>query len=192
MKSITSKASAICAKVGKPDKCGAAALAQLFGNALGPSRKRSFDPTAECVVAAQCAKKKATNQRMKKKTLCVVLLEEKPASVPKGRLRSKLLESGRKIKLQFKCCMKASEVRNFICDDFSEFEGVQTAQYLRCEKNSVMLLNENQELDGDGVIDLAGQGSLYLTQKEVTMSVTVVTYYHAYLKGSLNRSLMKH
>ena len=55
------------------------------------------------------------------------------------------------------------KVRNFICDGFSEFEGVQTAQYLRCEKNNVMLLNE---LD---VIDLAGQGSLYLTQKEVTV-----------------------
>ena len=171
MKSVTAKAAAICAKVGKPNKSSAAALAHLFGNA-GPSRKRSFDPTAECVVAAQRAKKKATNQRMKNKTLSVVLLKEKPSVVPKGRLRAKLLESGRIIKLQFKRCMKSSEVRNIISSGFGEFEGVQTAQYLRCEKNNIMLLNESQELDGDGVIDLAGQGSLYLTQKEVTVSMS--------------------
>ena len=71
--------------------------------------------------------------------------------------------------------MKASEVRNIICRAFSEFQGVETAQYLRCEKNNVMLLNENQELDGDDIIDLAGQGSLYLTQKEVTVSLAIVT-----------------
>ena len=165
--------------MGKPSKSSAAAIAKLFGNATnaGHSRKRSFDPTAECVVAAQQAKKKATNQRMKNKTLSVVLLKEKPAVVPKGRSRSKLTESGRIVKLQFKRCMKASEVRNVISNAFSEFQGVEKAQYLRCEKNNIMLLNENQELDGDDVIDLAGQGSLYLTQKEVTVSVTIIAYH---------------
>ena len=154
--------------MGKPSKSSTAAIAKLFGNATkaGPSRKRSFDPTAERVVAAQQAKK-ATNQRMKNKTLSV-LSKEKPAVVPKGRSRSKLTESGLIIKLQFKRCLKASEVRNVISDAFSGFQGVEMAQYLRCE-NNVMLLNENQELDGDDVIDLAGQGSLYLTQKAVTV-----------------------
>ena len=113
---------------------------------------------------------------MKNKTLSV-LLKDKPAVVPKGRSRSKLKESGQIIKRQFKRCMKASEVRNVISDAFSGFQGVEMAQYLRCEKNNVMLLNENQELDGDDVIDLAGQGSLYLTQKAVTVSVTILTYY---------------
>ena len=97
-------------------------------------------------------------------------MEEKPTFV---RLRSKLLESGR---LQFKRCMK---VQNFICDGFSEFEGVQTAQYLRSEKNNVMLLNENQEV------------MVPLLDPKGSDCVTVVTYYHAYLMGSLNRSLMK-
>ena len=157
--------------MGKPSKSSAAALAKLFGTAGPSSRKRSFDPSAACVVATQQAKKKATNQRMKNKTLSVVLLKEKPAVVPKGRSRSKLTDCGRIVKLQFKRCMKASEVRNIICRAFSEFQGVETAQYLRCEKNNIMLLNENQELDGDDIIDLAGQGSLYLTQKEVTVSL---------------------
>ena len=163
--------------MGGPSKSSAAALAKLFGNATN-ARKRSFDPSAECVVASQKAKKKATNQRMKSKTLFVVLLKEKPAVVPKGRSRSKLTECGRIVKVQFKRCMKASEVRNVICSAFSEFQRVETAQYLRCEKNNVMLLNENQELDGDDVIDLAGQGSLYLTQKEVTVSEGIIIVEH--------------
>ena len=69
--------------------------------------------------------------------------------------------------------MKCSEVWNIISSDFAEFEGVQTAQYHWCKKNNIMLLNESQELDGDGVIDLAGQGSLYLTDKEVTISMSI-------------------
>ena len=82
------------------------------------------------------------------------------------------MESGRIVKLQFKRCMKASEVRSVISNAFSEFQGIEMAQY---RKSNVMLLNENQELDGDDVIDLAGQGSLYLTQKEVTVSVIAET-----------------
>jgi hypothetical protein len=78
--------------------------------------------------------------------------------------------------------MKASEVRNVISRVFSELQGVETAQYLRCEKNNVMLLNENQELD---VIDVAGQGSLYLTQKKVTVSMIIVTYHDKQLKSYL-------
>ena len=163
----------MCKKVGKPGESSAAALAKLFGNTAtaGPSRKRSFDPTSECVVASQRAKKKATNhQRMKTKTLTVVLLKEKPAIVPKGRSRSKLKDSGRIVKLQFKCCMKASQVRSIISSGFSEFKGIEGAQYLRCGQDNIKVVNENQELDGDDIIDLAGQGSLYLTQKRVNVS----------------------
>ena len=120
--------------------------------------------------ASQRAKKKATNQRMKTKTLTVVLLKEKPAIVPKGHSRHKLKDSGRIAKLQFKRCMKASQVRNIISNGFSEFEGIETAQYLRCGQDNIMVVNENQELSGDDLIDLAGQGSLYLTQKRVNVS----------------------
>ena len=73
---------------------------KLFGNTSkpGPSRKRSFDPTADCVVASQRCKKKATNQS---KTVAVVLLKEKTAIVPKGRSRGNLRDSGQIKKLQF-------------------------------------------------------------------------------------------
>lgn len=169
---MSSKAFSICSKVGQPSEASASALAKLFGNSSkpGPSRKRSFDPTSDCVVAAQRCKKKATNQRMKVKTVTVVLLKEKPAVVPKGRSRSKLRDSGRVKKLQFKRCIKAADVRTIISSAFSEFEGIETAQYLRCGQDNIMVVNENQELDGSDLIELAGQGSLYLTQKRVSVS----------------------
>ena len=172
MKSITDKASTACKKLGSPNESSAAALAKLFGNA-GPSttsRKRPFDPKSECVVATQHSKKKASNQRMKIKTLSVVLLKEKGGSVPKGRSRSKLRECGRIVRLQFKRCMKTDEVRKIIKDGFPGFACIETLQYLRCGQDNILVLNENQDLDGDDIINLAGQGSLYLTQKKVEVT----------------------
>ena len=76
-------------------------------------------------------------------------------------------DSGRIVKLQFKRCMKASEGSKIITDGFRGFDDVETVQCLRCGQDNVLLLNKKQDLDGDDVIDLAGQGSLYLTQKKV-------------------------
>ena len=63
-------------------------LTKLFGSANngGPSSKRAFHPTAECVVASQQAKKKATNQTIKTKILSAVLLKEKPVIVSYPRV----------------------------------------------------------------------------------------------------------
>ena len=69
---MSSNAFSVCRKVGQPSEASASALAKLFGNSHskpGPSRKRSFDPTSECVIASQRSKKKATNQAI---TVCVL------------------------------------------------------------------------------------------------------------------------
>lgn len=110
MKSTTDKASAVCKSVGNPSGSTAGVLAKLFHNSpkAGPSkgsRKRSFDPRSECVVASQKSKKKATNQRIKPKMLTVVLLSQKPDFVPKGHSRKKLKKAGRILKVEFKRCI---------------------------------------------------------------------------------------
>ena len=63
--------------------------------------------------------------------------------------------------------MTAEEVR---VGEFAGIDNVQTAQFLRCKPSNVLYLHQEQELDGEGVIDLAGQGSLYLTLKPVEVS----------------------
>lgn len=166
---------ALCKKVGNPSGSTVETLAKLFGtNPKAGSRKRSFDPRSECVVASQQAKKKASNQRMKPRMVTVVLLKQKPETVPKGHSRKKMKQSGRIVKVQLKRCMTTSEVRDVIVDSFSDFEDIRSAQFLRCGKDNIMLLNEDQDLNGDSVIDLAGQGSLYLVQKKVEVSSSLV------------------
>ena len=56
---MSSKALSVCSKVGQPSEASASALAKRFGNSSKPgsSRKRSFDPTSECVVASQRCKR---------------------------------------------------------------------------------------------------------------------------------------
>ena len=122
-------------------------------------------------MSAQKSKKKATNQRIKTKKLTIVLLKKKPSHVPKGYERKKLKSKGQIVKVELKRCMTSAEVRGILTKAFPEFEDLETAQYLRCGQDNIMLLNDEQVLDGEGVIDLAGQGSVYMTQQKVDVSV---------------------
>ena len=60
--------------------------------------------------------------------------------------------------------MTVSKVRETISNVFTKFV-VPDAQYLRCGQDNIMLLNSEQELDGEGVITLQkinmeGQGGM--------------------------------
>ena len=83
----------------------------------------------------------------------------------------KLKKAGRIVKVTLKRCMTASEVRDILVNAFPDFDDVQSAQFLCCGKDNIMLLNEDQDMNGDSVINLAGQGSLYLVQKKVSVSI---------------------
>lgn len=171
MQPTTQKASSVCHKVGNPSESTAGVLSKLFNKATPStgSRKRSFDPSSACVVAGQLSKKKATNQRMKVKKIIVVLMKERPTSVPKGYARKKLKQAGRIANTELKRCMSSLEVRDAIVEVFPAFQHVESAEFLCCGQDNVMLLNEQQELDGDEAINLAGQGSLYLVQEKVNV-----------------------
>ena len=93
--------------------------------------------------------------------MTVVLLRSKEEKVPKGKKRSILNASGRIKKLEFKRCMKATEV--IIAEGFQGFD-LQNIQFLVCGQDNVLTKFENQDLYGDGIIDLAGQGCAYLLQ----------------------------
>ena len=59
--------------------------------------------------------------------------------------------------------MKATEVRSIIAEGFQGFN-LQNIQFLVCGQDNVLTKFENQDLDGDGIMDLAGQGCAYLLQ----------------------------
>ncbi len=54
---------------------------------------------------------------------------------------------------------------------FANFDNIQSAQFLCCGIANIMLLNEEQDLDGDSIVNLAGQGSVYMVQKRVDVSI---------------------
>lgn len=169
VKSSTKKAATICNQLGNPTTSTASVLSKNGPTDCG--KKRSLDPKADCVVQANKAKKKATNQRIKIKKLTVVLLKKKPQYVPKGYERKKLKSAGRIVKIEVKRCMTQDEVRSILMEAFPAFEDVETSQFLRCGQDNIMLLNDEQDIDGEGIINLAGQGSVYMTQEKVKVSM---------------------
>ena len=149
-----------CKKLGTPDAKCAGTLKNLFPatSSCRASNKRVFDPAGDCVVLGAQKKKKATNMRIKPKCVSVVMLPAMPQHVPKGYARSKLCKSGHIRQLLFRRNMSPEEVRSLIEKEFKAFEGIQSAQFLKCEPSNVLCLHREQGLDGDGVIELAGQG----------------------------------
>ena len=59
------------------------------------------------------------------------------------------------MRLQFKRFLKTDEVRKIIKDGFPGFACIETSQYLRCGRDNILVLNENQDLDSDDIINLA-------------------------------------
>jgi len=70
--------------------------------------------------------------------------------------------------------MKATEVRDIISEGFQGFDA-QNIQFIVCGQDNVLTKFENQELDGDGIIDLVGQGCAYLLQVSLKLYIVHAT-----------------
>lgn len=57
--------------------------------------------------------------------------------------------------------MSVEEVNAIVLEGFKIIK-LDKFEYLKCQKNNSLLVAENQKLDGNGVIELAGSGCLYL------------------------------
>lgn len=107
---------------------------------------------------------------MKPKSVSVVIVNDVPSIVPKGRIRSKLTKSNQIAKISLRRSMSSSEVQRAIVDAFPAISDVETAKFLCCNKDNTIIVNDNQLLNGDEAIELAGQGSLYLTRSKTDVS----------------------
>ncbi len=171
VRAVTSKAQSYCAKVGNVSEKNAIALKQHFPSFYGKtSKKRKFDPTATCVVADQQKKKKSSNTRIKPRTFNVVLLPRKTIFVPKGYQRSKLLNDGRILKLVFRRNMSSEDVRNVILAGFSDLS-LEKVLFLTCGQDNRLEALSNDDVNGDSIFDLAGQGSVYILSVSYTSDV---------------------
>ena len=183
MHGASSKAKSVCSHLGKPSEADARVLSTLFPSVSRPTkrnRSEAFDPLADCVVSAQKQKKKAV--RIKPRKVNVVLIGES-SIVPRFSKRRALKKDGSIKQLSFLRSMSSRQVRNTIVRGFSEKITEHEAErivYLQSDPHTHTLTKiEKQECDGDDVIDLAGQGSLYIrleTVLVICVELSVFTY----------------
>ena len=166
MSRSSAKVRSVCKTLGKPSEAKAKVLASLFPTCAGTKRRAvEFNPDDECVAAeAHRRKRAATRGKGKAKKLKVVLLEDVPSSIPKGSQRNKLKNGGRIEEIGFHRQMGAEETRKHIQRAFCGLGCVSNFKYFQGHKDTSLKVSLRQELDGCGVIDLAGFGSLYLQQ----------------------------
>ena len=123
-----------------------------------------FNPTDECVASTRQRQKKAAIPQSKGRVKCIttLVLEDRPKFIPKGKKqREHLVAMGRLKELYFRRMMSAEEVNIIVLEGFKVINLVKF-EYLKCQKNNSLIVAENQKLDGNGVIELAGSGCLYL------------------------------
>ena len=129
-----------------------------------------FDPTDKYVVDdAHRRKKAATLGKVRTKRLKVVMLSDIQPSIPKGSRRQSL---GQILEVAFRRCMMSNEVMEHVRDAFKDLGNVSNFQFLRAHQDNTLQVAEDQQLDGLGVIKLAGCGSLYVKQSDDDIAVT--------------------
>ena len=154
------KVKSLCERLKDPPTASSRAIASLFP-ACGSKRK--FDPLQGCVVGERQRQKKSANPavRGRSKTITVVALKDIPRSIPKGVQREELKKAGRVKSLPFHRVMSQEEVRRVILEGFQ----IQDFRFLKGNRENTLKVHEAQTLDGNGTIQLAGFGSLYVQEQ---------------------------
>lgn len=134
--------------------------AKVLSKLFPGSYKRKFDPLSECVNSESKRKKKKFKGRPKEIT--TLLLSDIPATIPKGIARERVRKEGRIKDIPFGKWCSSEEIKELINEVFSGFSS--DFIFLEGQKNNSIHVASKQGLDGQGVIDLARHGSLYLKE----------------------------
>ena len=119
----------------------------------------------DCVASESHRHKKATfGKRVKR--VNVVMLKRIPSRVPKGIHRKRLKEDGWIIEVGFHRNMTSKMTLQLIADAFKEVCQVKNLEFYQANRDNTLQVHQDQELDGSGVLNLAGSGSLYVHQME--------------------------
>ena len=132
--------------------------------------KRKFDPSEVSFAEKQKKKKKAAV--VKPKTITFVVMNQQQSTVPKGRARKKLLAEGRIKKLAITRSMSVQSIRKCIKEAFSELKLSVSMVFMCTGTDNILEVFAKQDLDGSEVIELAGSGSVYLTEVSKKQNVS--------------------
>ena len=162
---LASQAISRCSSLKKPTDSEARALARLFpSSAKRTATVAVFDPN-ECVAEPQQKKKKrAYSSQGRPVNITVVLLKSFSSTIPKGKLRKALKDSGRIKTVALTRLMSAQQVRNSIIRAFHPLLGTEWI-FLDCNQESNCLEEaKDQGKSGDTIV--SRRGCLYLCKKE--------------------------
>lgn len=136
----------------------------------------AFDPTQPCVALDQQKKKKGV--RCKPSKVSVIVVEDIRRGIPKGKYRKELAESGRIVGLEIYRYMSSLQIKNAILRAFSHLP-LHTFQYLVCCDKTTLILNADQNQDGNTIINTiqAVKGSLYILKCKESVEVSFIVIY---------------
>ena len=174
--------------MGKPSEADARILGSLFPSASAPKRtySKAFSPLDGCVVSREKQQKKATRMKPRKVTV-VFLTDHKCKKVPRGPKRKALTNDGFIKQIELLRNMPASKVRAIISKAFAEKTcGKARFSFLTADpKLHVLTKVEEKEggADGADLIEIAGQGSLYV--RLMVCLVCYIVLYRVYFSLAL-------
>ena len=90
-----------------------------------------------------------------------MFLKDIPSSLPKGAAREQLKKKGLVKEIAFQPHLDENEVKELLSENFEALKDAEV-QYLQSHKNNSLSVAKEQNVDGVGLINLAGSGSLYL------------------------------
>ena len=155
----------MCSGLKKPSAADARTLSSLFPASKPVKRIRSeaFDPFADCIASDAKRKKKAV--RIKPRNIAVVLVDDTDR-VPRFGKRKALKNDGKIRQLQFTRNMSAGQVKKNIIRGFSDKidkDNEHVINILQPDPRTHTLTKlDGSNFDGADVINIAGQGSLYV------------------------------
>ena len=143
-------------------------LARMFPSSRSAPKKRSFDPTADCLALPAQKKKKAF--RAKPSNVTVVMMPEFRHDVPKGKRRADLKKANRIQVVQLSRSMSPQQVKNAIVKAFKR----ERWTVLECSQQGILSRSCSQSLDGKSAV--SRKGSLYLCEDESEVGLICMLY----------------
>ena len=112
---------------------------------------------------------KKSTTKGRPKLVTAVAMKEIPSSIPKGAFREHLKKIGQVQEISFDRHLSIGEVDQLLSKSFESLGNDLQFQYLKPhQKNSLSVL-DNQKLNGKDVVELAKNGSLYLSLRHANL-----------------------
>lgn len=118
-----------------------------------------------------------SSTRKPKRITFVLLIDEHQKVVPQCDLRRKMKDDERILKLAINRSMSSEEVKITSQDAYSSL-GMSDVIYMAISHGNALVMHKNQEMDGNQVIELAGQGRICMLAHVscIGFTVALITY----------------